>query len=162
MPKKHAPSFTHTKPSYVHPSLQSSRSSSSAGTPEPQTVNQRIQQLRREQAPRTTAERRNEITDVITQRTVPPALRKILNMTEVDAPRPKAGLRSRRAPQHGPRPPPGPAIPGSWLLSSRHAPNHLSKPKESNIKGDGTRFCALAREHDRGYQVCAGPSMSPI
>lgn len=162
MPKKHTPSFTHTKPSYVHPSLQSSRSSSSAGTTEPQTVNQRIQQLRREQAPRTTPERRNEITDVITQRTVPPALRKILNMTEVDAPRPKAGLRSRRAPQQGPRPPPGPATPSSWLLSSRHAPNHLRKSRESYTAGDGTRFYALAKEHDREYQVCAWPSTSPV
>ncbi|KAJ4352086.1 uncharacterized protein N0V89_007432 [Didymosphaeria variabile] len=64
MPKKHHPTYASIKPTYVHPSLQSSRNAASSSTPSPQTVNDRIQQLRREQAPRATAQRRDEVTEV--------------------------------------------------------------------------------------------------
>ncbi|KAF1995944.1 hypothetical protein P154DRAFT_525904 [Amniculicola lignicola CBS 123094] len=155
MPKKHTPAYTHTKPSYVHPSLQSSRSESSSGGPTgPQTVNERIAQLRREQTPRATTERRDEVTEVVTARTVPPALRRILQMAEVDAPPPKAGSRATRGPRAGARPPPGPATPNSWLSSSRHAPEHipgLKRKRERDGQGP-TRMCALARENDTEFK----------
>lgn len=154
MPKKHAPAYTQAKPTYVHPSLQSSRASSSTPS-EPQTVNQRIQQLRREQTPRATPEQRDELTSVVSSRTVPPDLRRILHIPEVNAPKPKPGLRSRRA-IGGIRPPPGPAAPTSWLLSSRHAPDYVRKMKrqQSGDEQGAPRFCMLARVTDVEYRVC--------
>src|SRR5690242_3843561 len=155
MPKKHAPAYTQTKPTYVHPSLQSSRASSSTPS-EPQTVNQRIQQLRREQTPRATPEQRDELTSVVSSRTVPPDLRRILHIPEVDAPKPKPGLRPRRA-IGGARPPPGPAAPNSWLLSSRHAPDYVRKMRRRRSGGEtgAPKFCMLARvtndDHKVGY-----------
>ncbi|KAI4678815.1 uncharacterized protein J4E84_008634 [Alternaria hordeiaustralica] len=144
MPKKHTPSYTTAKPSYVHPSLQSSRSpASSSSSSEPQTVNQRIQQLRREQAPRATPEQRDELTSVVSSRTVPPELRRILHIPEVNAPKPKANTRTRRV-MGGVRPPPGPAAPTSWLQTSRHAPAYARKKKADSEKG-AVRFATLAR-----------------
>ncbi|KAF2868161.1 hypothetical protein BDV95DRAFT_610131 [Massariosphaeria phaeospora] len=139
MPKKHAPAYTHTKPTYV-----SRPGASSAASAEPPTVNERIQQLRREQTPRATVERRNEVTEVVTHRTVPPELRRILHMAEVDAPPPKPGTRNRLL---GRRPPPGPAAPGSWLQSSRYAP-----AKRAQGETGPARFCALARANDAEFK----------
>lgn len=154
MPKKHAPSYTQAKPSYVHPSLQSSRASSSSTPSEPQTVNQRIQQLRREQAPRATPEQRDELTSVVSSRSVPPDLRRVLHIPEVNAPKPKPGLRARRA-VGGARPPPGPAAPTSWLLSSRHAPDYVRKMRRQQSGHDrgAPKFCMLARVTEDEYPV---------
>jgi hypothetical protein len=154
MPKKHAPSYTQAKPTYVHPSLQSSRASASSTPSEPQTVNQRIQQLRREQTPRATPEQRDELTSVVSSRTVPPDLRRILQIPEVNAPKPKPGLRSRRV-IGGARPPPGPAAPTSWLLSSRHAPEYVQRMKRrrSGEERGVPSFCMLARVTDEEYKV---------
>jgi hypothetical protein len=127
MPKKHTPTFAKPQGS-VHPSLES-RSTASTAPAAPKTVNDRINQLRREQAPRATAQRRNEIIDVVTQRTVPPALRHILNIPEIDPPRPKAGRPQRQVRTR--RPPPGPAPPASWLNESRHAPDVQTPPAHS-------------------------------
>lgn len=159
MPKKHAPAYTQAKPTYVHPSLQSSRASSSAPS-EPQTVNQRIQQLRREQTPRATPEQRDELISVVGSRTVPPDLRRILHIPEVNAPKPKPGLRSRRA-VGAARPPPGPAAPTSWLLSSRHAPDYVRKMRrqQSGDERGAPRFCMLARVTDDEYRVCEFTSL---
>lgn len=153
MPKKHAPAYTQVKPTYLHPSLQSSRASSSTPS-EPQSVNQRIQQLRREQTPRATSEQRDELTSVVSSRTVPPDLRRILHIPEINAPKPKPGLRSRRA-VGGARPPPGPAAPNSWLLSSRHAPDYVRKMRGQQSSGgsDAPRFSLLARVTDDEYKV---------
>ena len=156
MPKKHTPSYTTAKPSYVHPSLQSSRSpASSSSSSEPQTVNQRIQQLRREQAPRATPEQRDELTSVVSSRTVPPDLRRILHIPEVNAPKPKPGLRSRRT-VGGARAPPGPAAPNSWLLASRYAPDYVRKMKgqQSGIEPHAPRFSMIATVTDDEYRVC--------
>ncbi|KAH8725463.1 hypothetical protein GQ44DRAFT_707109 [Phaeosphaeriaceae sp. PMI808] len=145
MPKKHAPAYTTTKPSYVHPALQSSRSSSSSTPTTPQTVNQRIAQLRREQAPRASIEQRNEMTLVVSSRTVPPDLRRILHIPEVNAPPPKAGLRVRMRRTSAARPPPGPAAPNSWLRLSRYATE--SKPQHTRKKSGeraGSRTSRLA------------------
>ncbi|KAF2464361.1 uncharacterized protein BDR25DRAFT_242988 [Lindgomyces ingoldianus] len=155
MPKKHAPPYTQTKPSnsYVHPSLQSSRPSTSA-SPTPQTVNQRIQQLRREQTPRATSERRDEVTELVRNRSVPPQLRQILQIPEVNAPLPKAGVRARPVPRAR-RPPPGPAAPSSWLSHSRHTPAHARNRRlveEGGSERLYEQFCALARLNDVEYR----------
>ena len=147
MPKKHTPAYTTTKPSYVHPSLQ--RSPASSSTPaEPQTVTQRIQQLRREQAPRATPEQRDDLTSAVSSRTVPPELRRILHIPEVDAPKPKTNTRARR----GARAPPGPAAPTSWLQTSRHAPADM-RTKQKTADGRAARFGMLARVTDEEFKV---------
>jgi hypothetical protein len=150
MPKKHTPAYTTTKPSYVHPSLQRSPASSSAPT-ESQTVTQRIQQLRREQAPRATPEQRDELTSAVSSRTVPPELRRILHIPEVNAPKPKTNTRTRRV-AGGARPPPGPAAPTSWLQTSRHAPAYMrNKKKASNEQA--ARFGTLTRVTNEEFKV---------
>jgi hypothetical protein len=153
MPKKHTPAYTTTKPNYVHPSLQSSRATASVPTP-PQTVNQRIAQLRREQTPRPTIEQRNEISSVVSSRTVPPDLRRILHIPEVNAPKPKAGTRMRTRGPGGTRPPPGPAAPSSWLHTSRYAPKQTlgygwKKPGERAA----SRFSHLANVTEEDFKV---------
>lgn len=152
MPKKHQPTYASIKPKSTNPpTLQSSRNAASSSTPPLQTVNDRIQQLRREQAPRATQQRRDEITEVVSHRTVPPDLRRILHMAEVDAPRPKPGI--RRVAQ-GRRAPPGPAAPTSWLSASQWAPEHMrrSRAYEAHDTGIG-RFCKLARAYNDAYKV---------
>lgn len=158
MPKKHTPAYTTAKPNYVHPSLQSSRATTSAPS-EPQTVNQRIAQLRREQAPRATIEQRNELHSVVSSRTVPPDLRRILHIPEVNAPKPKAGARTRTRGPGGARPPPGPAAPSSWLRKSRYAP---SQTRDYGCKRPGeraaSRFSHLARVTEADSKVCLAPA----
>ncbi|EKG15043.1 hypothetical protein MPH_07726 [Macrophomina phaseolina MS6] len=118
MPKKHQPNY---KPAsnYVHPSLSSSRPSPSshAASSSPQSVNDRLNQLRREQAPSSAIDRRNEITETLTTHVTHPAVRHILNLPEVAAPRPRVIARSTNG-----RRVPGPSAPQSWLERSRHAP----------------------------------------
>lgn len=152
MPKKHQPTYASIKPTYVHPSLQSSRNAASSSAPPPQTVNDRIQQLRREQTPRATAQRRDEVTEVVSHGSVPPDLRRILHMAEVDAPRPKPGRRRL----HGERPPPGPAAPTSWLSRSRWAPEYARKSRTYDGYGNGVgRICKLANVHNEEFKVCS-------
>ncbi|KAH9861344.1 hypothetical protein J1614_011090 [Plenodomus biglobosus] len=156
MPKKHTPAYAHTKPSYVHPSLQSSRSLPLPGPSEPPSVNARIQQLRREQAPRPTPEQREELTLGVS-RTVPPELRRILHIPEVNAPKPKAGTRTRRLPG-ATRPPPGPAAPTSWLQQSRHAPAHAGRGRRmSSMAYTAPRFSTLARATDAELKRLPSP-----
>lgn len=134
----------------MHPSLQSSRGSA------PQTVNERIQKLRREQAPRATSEKRDKVNEVVTRRTVPPELRRILHMPEVDAPPPKPGSRSR-APRPGARPPPGLAAPSSWLNSSRHAPEWIRDLIGSGSgRGTGRTYFVARRKYMMGSTMYVG------
>lgn len=152
MPKKRTPAYALTKPTYVHPSLESSRSSPATASSEPQTVNQRIQQLRRDQAPRPTPEQRDEAASGVS-RTVPPELRRILNIPEVNAPKPKAGTRGRRV-LGATRPPPGPAAPSSWLLQSRHAPAYMrNRRKALTVEHSAPRFSTLARATNEDSKV---------
>ena len=158
MPKKHQPIFTKPPSTYVHPSLESSRSSPSTAPSAPRTVNDRISQLRREQAPRPSPERWNEITDVVTQRTVPPGLRHILNIPEVDPPLPKPGTR-RTELSRTRRPPPGPAAPTSWLHRSRYVPPQIRELNERPaVAGESgyipVKFSSLATLND-GFKVCS-------
>lgn len=149
MPKKHQPTYLSIKPS------STASSSRAPATPPPaaaQSVNERIQQLRREQAPRASAQRRDEVTEVVSRRTVPPHLRRLLHMAEVDAPPPKPGTRARAAPlRPGQRPPPGPAPPSSWLQGSQHASQRNVRRKTSGV--GRARMCMLARVHDEEFKV---------
>lgn len=145
MPKKHAPTFATKPASSVHPSLESR--STPPPPSGPKTVNERINQLRREQGPRTTIERRNEFSDMVNQRTVPPALRQILNIPEIDPPRPKTGRPQRTVRTR--RPPPGPAPPASWLSTSRHSLPELRALQYPNELRQGTtKFGSLAELKD--------------
>jgi hypothetical protein len=163
MPKKHTPAYTTTKPNYVHPSLQSSRATASSAPAESQTVNQRIAQLRREQAPRATAQQRNEISSLVSSRTVPPELRRILHIPEVNAPKPKAGTRMRARGPGGARPPPGPAAPTSWLRMSRYAPKktHTSSRHQSLDGPPKSRFGLLATTTEKDLKVSSFHSSGP-
>jgi hypothetical protein len=145
MPKKHQPAFLAIKPQATPPTT---RSSSSTPTP-PQSVNERISRLRREQTPRASPQRINEVTEVVSHRTVPPHLRRLLHMAEVDAPPPKPGTRSLLP---GGRTPSGPAAPNSWLVASRHAPINLRRRfgEDSRVP----RFCRLTRVHNEEFKVC--------
>ncbi|KAF1968925.1 hypothetical protein BU23DRAFT_255737 [Bimuria novae-zelandiae CBS 107.79] len=128
MPRKHKPIYASIKPRTTNPpTLESSRNAASSSTPPPpQTVNDRIQQLRREQTPRATPQRRDEVTEV-------------------------AGI--RRTLGQGRRPPPGPAAPSSWLSRSRWAPEYVRKSRAYAGHGNGVgRFCKLARAHDEEYK----------
>ncbi|OMP83977.1 hypothetical protein BK809_0001360 [Diplodia seriata] len=118
MPKKYQPSYNKSSSNYVHPSLSSSRESpaGNAGPSSSQSVNDRLNQLRREQAPRSAIDRRNELAESLTARPVHPAVRQILNLPEVAAPRPRVIARTGNG-----RRVPGPSAPQSWLESSRHA-----------------------------------------
>ncbi|KAF2279580.1 uncharacterized protein EI97DRAFT_464806 [Westerdykella ornata] len=150
MPRKRRPQYAQTKPTYVHPSLQRSASPSSStneSTNEP-TVNQLIHQLRREQAPGTTVQKRDEVTDIVSQRTVPPHLRRILQLPEVEPLPPKPGGRSR-TPRSGPRPPPGPAPPTSWLAGLHISGGDPEGPLDMNRPGlaKQRQLCLLAKLH---------------
>lgn len=151
MPKKHQPAYSSIKPTYVHPSLQSSQAGASSSPESSRSVNDRLQQLRREQTPRVTSQRRDEVTEVVSQRTVPPNLRRILHMAEVDAPKPKPGARQRM--QRGQRPPPGPAAPTSWLSRSRWAPAYAKASLDQDGSAVG-RLNALAKAHNEEFKVC--------
>ncbi|QDS69286.1 hypothetical protein FKW77_002536 [Venturia effusa] len=111
-----------------------SRPSSSAAPPKPsRSVNERLAQLRAEQAPKPTIEHRNEIASLATAPSMPPALRQILNLPETAPPI----VRSRRQRIiNGSRAPPGPAAPESWLALSQHAPAHLrSQGRKGKVAG---------------------------
>lgn len=123
MPKKHHQSFSKPASTYVHPSL--SKSQAQATTPTTRTVNERLSQLRHEENARNGLDKaRSSAMDQLSQRSVPPHLRHILNLPETAPPQPKPGARIRR------RGPPGPAAPRSWLESSIHAPAHTRPQAE--------------------------------
>lgn len=156
MPKKHQPAYASIRP--AHSTLSSASRATASNAPQT-SVNERIQQLRREQAPRATSQRRDEVTEVVTTRTVPPQLRRILQLAEVDAPKPKPGSRQARdygAARPGERRPPGPAAPSSWLNTSGYALRGGGRPAELNgrlVRREG--FGRLARCYDEEFRVCA-------
>lgn len=130
-------SYTHTYKEVHMPKkrnqnlIDTSRPSSSVPPVKPsRSVNERLAQLRAEQAPRPTIEHRNEIASLATAHSMPPALRQILNIPETAPP----NVRSRRQRIiHGRRAPPGPAAPESWLALSQHAPAHLGAQRRNGI-----------------------------
>lgn len=107
MPKKHSHSFAREKPtnSYVHPSLTRSPPAahqSAPGSAPPgaaKSVSDRLDQLRREDARRTTTpqQRAALLADtLVTQHaTLPPHLRRLLNVPEGAAPAPRMAADTR-------------------------------------------------------------------
>ncbi|KAF2454008.1 hypothetical protein BDY21DRAFT_110331 [Lineolata rhizophorae] len=160
MPKKHHHTYkTSSSNTYVHPSFRSA----SAGSPSnvdssanAKSVNERLQQLRLEQTPHASRERKSQLASLATQRTVPPLQRQLLGLPETAPPPPKAGGARRRG-----RGPPGPAAPQSWLdgragevpdaqrglLDSMHSPRSARRP------GAEDRVEALARVESKEFST---------
>lgn len=117
MPKKHN-KYPYIKPaSTVHPSLESSNTkrqygSASRSTADNQSVNDLIQHLRRTQVT-SPNDGPSNTSRTVTQRTLHPSLRNILDVPETPPPRPRSNARPvggrffRRTP--------GPPPPSSWL-----------------------------------------------
>lgn len=122
-------------------------------TPKPiasssRTVNERLAQLRAEQAPRATLQQRNEIATIATAHTLPPHLRRLLDIPETPPPGPKPGAR-RIFRINGRRLPPGPAAPQSWLAGSIHAPRNTKSSIRSRDRPDGfSRLAVLGEAHE--------------
>ncbi|KIW04637.1 uncharacterized protein PV09_04383 [Verruconis gallopava] len=127
MPKKRNHQF---KPLVTNLSRPASPKDSSGST---RTVNERLAQLRAEQAPRPTIEQRNEIATLATSHTLPPHLRRILDVPETAPPLPKPGAR-RAMRINGVRMPPGPPAPRSWLAASLHAPPDVKTKAKSGMR----------------------------
>ncbi|KAK8155343.1 hypothetical protein IWX90DRAFT_46348 [Phyllosticta citrichinensis] len=140
MPKKRQSTFN-SKPSYVHPSLASSRPSSSgasqAGPSTPRSVNERLNQLRREQAPKAGTQQRNELAEGLSQPALHPALRQLLNLPAVAGPRVQSPARLSNG-----RRVPGPAPPRSWLekSSDREELEHREASKSVSRSGQAPAF----------------------
>ncbi|KAI9837777.1 MAG: hypothetical protein M1819_006711 [Sarea resinae] len=126
MPKKHR-SLQFSKPaSPIHPSLSPTSSSSSSravAKQAPQSVNELLVHLRRNQGS-FSEDKARELAAVATSRTVHPSLKEILDVVDTPPPRPRPGLRATGAPGRAMRRPPGPPPPRSWL-TSMHAPREL-------------------------------------
>ncbi|KAJ9666175.1 hypothetical protein H2201_003608 [Coniosporium apollinis] len=150
MPKKHHQSFSKPASTYVHPSLGGSKPQAQATTPPTRTVNERLSQLRHEENAKNGPEKvRDSILDQLSQRSVPPHLRHILNLPETAPPQPKPGVRVRR------RGPPGPAPPKSWLESSIHAPAH-TRPQAEKRRATAAGPLQNTRWRPRGFStLCA-------
>ncbi|KAF2843332.1 hypothetical protein M501DRAFT_966661 [Patellaria atrata CBS 101060] len=149
MPKKHHQAFTKSGSSYVHPSHLAPRPSSAASSSE--SVNERIERLRREQAPKASVQRQSELIADLTTRTVPPQLRSILNIPETAPPRPRPGIRPPR------RRVPGPSAPPSWsmsgLESSKHAVRSAPSPDTEDKRWRPRTFDDLRlSQHFRGKE----------
>ncbi|CAI6303163.1 unnamed protein product [Periconia digitata] len=129
MPKKHQPAYASIRPTHSTSSGTSGTSRANPAAPQ-QSVNDRLQQLRREQAPRTTVQRRDEITE--------PGFRYARNVG---------------ANGPGQRRPPGPAAPSSWLRASQYAPKSLRRLEREGALTRRQGFGKLARcfndEHGR-------------
>jgi hypothetical protein len=147
MPKKRNQHFI--------PDLNTSRPSSSNPPVKPsRSVNDRLAQLRAEQTPRPTIEHRNEIANLATAHSMPPALRQILQIPETAPLQPNIRSRRQRI-INGRRAPPGPAAPESWLASSQYAPAQLRAQKREkankaaeDMRHTPTRFNKLAKLED--------------
>jgi hypothetical protein len=55
----------------------------------------------------------------------------------------------------GPRPPPGPAAPTSWLQTSRHAPAYMQNKNKSGAEHSAQRFGTLATTTNEELKVRA-------
>lgn len=130
MPKKRAPIYD-TKPSIpAHPSLSSSgkpkdasHSLGSGRSPNGNSVNERLQQLRLSQGSQN-ARVSSEVLSPAANPSLPPALRNILQLPDAAQPRPRPGLRvTGRA-----RGPAGP-VPPSWLLRRENRQDTLANAR---------------------------------
>ncbi|KAK5129572.1 hypothetical protein LTR08_003158 [Meristemomyces frigidus] len=78
------------------------------------TVNERLEDLRKDQS-LDAAQKKRDIAELVSQRSVPPELRGILGVPETAPPKPKVGIRVRDRERMRSPGPPGPAPPKSWL-----------------------------------------------
>ena len=141
MPKKRAPIYD-TRPSIpAHPSLSSSgkpkdasHSLGSGRSPNGNSVNERLQQLRLSQGSQN-ARVYSDMLSPPANPSLPPALRNILQLPDAAQPRPRPGLRvTGRA-----RGPAGP-VPPSWLLRRENRQDALANPR-MNLAGRGIPIC---------------------
>ncbi|RAO65149.1 uncharacterized protein BHQ10_001161 [Talaromyces amestolkiae] len=133
MPKKHN-KYPSIKPaSTVHPSLESSTTKrqyggASRSTADNQSVNDLIQHLRRTQVT-SPNDGPSNTSRTVTQRSLHPSLRNILDVPETPPPRPRSNVRPvggrffRRTP--------GPPPPSSWLQTQ--APSHESADRNQGV-----------------------------
>lgn len=112
MPKKHR-STNYTKPPSTLPSSLSSTHNVASSKNAPSSVNDLLSSLRK--STKSQYERNNQPPQ---PRTMPPAIRQLLQLSDTPGPRPRM---PRRIDEHGHRLPAGPAPPSSWLASSRSA-----------------------------------------
>lgn len=155
MPKKHHTNYTkqaqalHNRP--TSPKAQDGPGAGSSSTTT--SVNQRLEQLRREQTPRATAEHRNAVSSVVSNPTLPPNVRHLLAIPETAPLKPKRGRifqRGERVPDGvSRRAPAGPAAPMSWLHSSRHAPRNLRRVDENGQLPASTSSRGVRRARGR-------------
>ncbi|KAG4432991.1 hypothetical protein IFR05_011535 [Cadophora sp. M221] len=150
MPKKRFTSQYSRPPSTVHPSLNSTATSSSSSNhndAQP-TVNDLISSLRRSSISSKPA------TATVTTPTLPPQIRHLLSQPETPVPRAR---NRRRFDANGRRIPPGPSPPRSWLEGSRHDPLAGRRSEERRLPTDVRHLPGLPAEERKGrslHDVC--------
>jgi len=129
MPKKRSFNFK-----AIQGSSSNSRANGGAdGDKKQQTVNERLVELRKLEG-KDAAQRKRELADAVSQRSVPEHLQPILGQSKVAPPKPKRGARSRLTNRT-----PGPAAPKSWetptwapLLALRGGRRNVKKGSSTN------------------------------
>jgi len=111
------------------------------------SVNERLSQLRVANDI-DAAQRKREIAELVSQRSVPPELRSILHIPESAPPRPKIGVRVRDRAERMRTP--GPAAPKSWL---GFTPSWQSTLTARGGKRKGKRAAAVVRERNRPEEL---------
>jgi hypothetical protein len=147
MPKKRQPAYASLATGAAGPSSPAAAASSSATQTESKlSVNDLLARLRREQAPRATPEHTSQMTAVLSSRTVPPHLRHLMNLPEMEPPPPRPGVRGVRIRAHRVA---GPAPPRSWLEGSGsvHAP--VGRAAEAGQRARPRQLGWLSRRKDR-------------
>ena len=141
MPKKRAPIYD-KKPSIpAHPSLSSSgkpkdasHSLGSSRSPDGNSVNERLQQLRLSQGTQH-ARASSEVLSPAANPSLPPPLRNILQLPDAPQPRPQPGPRAAGRV----RGPAGP-VPPSWLLRRENRQNPLADARMSPARRETPRY----------------------
>ena len=144
MPKKRVPKYDIKPRIPAHPSLSSSgkpkdasHSLGSDRSPNGNSVNERLQQLRLSQGSQH-ARASSEVLSPATTPSLPPPLRNILQLPNAPQPRPRPGLRvTGRV-----RGPAGP-VPPSWLLQREYRPNTLIDKRTIPVRGETPRYDRL-------------------
>ncbi|KAF4548787.1 Hypothetical protein D9617_25g061170 [Elsinoe fawcettii] len=156
MPKKHKPTYSNKSSSfYIHPSLGSSKTAAaSSPPPPPATVNERLQQLRREQTSAEQTQSQIELAARTSQRSIPPSLGGILGVPESAPPAPKPGTRQRTRFRT-----PGPAPPRSWLAGGNIY--HGSVARSARTFGDKKCLSRPRASRHLGFLEAVGETLIP-
>ncbi|KAK8208951.1 hypothetical protein M8818_003914 [Zalaria obscura] len=110
MPKKHNRDLTKHYSTTSTPNRVSQSTDPSSSSAPSLTVNERLQHLRLAQASPKSLERKLELAEASSSKSVPPSLGAVLGVAPTAPPKPKAGVRPRVRLRT-----PGPAPPPSWL-----------------------------------------------